>query len=297
MQIIGHCRFSWLGLSDTGRELQAMENPAKVLWDPRRMAVRFHLFETLFLPSILAQTNRDFQLVLTTSKAMPQMYYDRLAQLIGGLPMFQINATDTGDIGSALKGIVKQSIETAINPVHFRVDDDDGLCATYIQRLRDLCAAHRFSEGTAISFPTGIVGVYDGQRMRHAPSFKPYIAIGLAFVLGPNYWSNPFQVQHRRIGDYMPNFMDPSFYAYHYTRHSANNTSGYSEVVHQISAETREINRLISKFPELAEGGDVTAGIDDKIAQAFPFTNGAKLRADLARHAKFDALAEEMGFL
>ena len=297
MQIIGHCRFSWLGLSDTGRELISRPDAAQVLWSPQRMAVRFHLFETLLLPCLRAQTDPDFRFVLTTSAAMPQMYFDRLAQITADLPALEIYPTDKDDIGHALAPVMRASIEAGPNPVHFRVDDDDGLCADYVQRLRALCAAHNFSPGTAISFPNGVIGVYDGARMLHAPSFRPYIAIGLAFVAGPEWRRDPFRVQHRRVGERNPSYQDPSFCAYHYTRHSANNTNGYGADAQSMAADKAALARLLRNNPDLATGADCTAGLDAQISAAFPFTNGPNLRRDLARHAQYEALAEEMGFL
>lgn len=297
MQIIGHCRFSWLGISDTGRELLSLDDPAKTLWDARRMAVRFHLFETLLLPSIMAQTNQNFSLILTVSQAMPQMYHDRLAALTANAPMITLHATEQTDIGLALSPIVNQSIDGGAKAVHFRVDDDDGLSHDFIARLRQIVDANDFVPSTAISFPKGVLGLFDGTKMRHAPCFRTYIAIGLAFVLGPGYRRDPFRVAHRQVGDFYPSYIDPTFCAYHYTRHSANNTSGYSAPVHAVLPEQSYINRQIAKFPDLAAGADVTEGLDSTIDAAFPFTNGAKLRADLSRHAQYDALAEEMGFL
>lgn len=297
MQIIGHCRFSWLGLSDTGRALHSRSDAAAILWSPQRMAVRFHLFETLLLPCLRAQTDQNFRLVLTTSAAMPQMYFDRLSQITAQDSPIEIYSTDKDDIGHALAPVMRSSLEAGPNPVHFRVDDDDGLCADYVQRLRALCAAHNFAQGTAISFPKGVIGIYDGAQMLHAPSFRPYIAIGLAFVAGPQYLRDPFRVQHRRVGERSPSYQDPSFCAYHYTRHSANNTNGYEAETLHPAADKAALARLLRNNPELAAGAVSTPKLDDEMAKAFPFASPAQLRHDLARHAQFNALAEEMGFL
>lgn len=297
MQIIGHCRFSWLGISDTGRELVNRADAAAVLWSPQRMAVRFHLFETLLLPCLRAQTDQDFRFLLTTSAAMPQMYFDRLAKLTQDQPNVEILVTDKDDIGHALSPVMQASIEAGPKPVHFRLDDDDGVCATYVERLRTLCTALDFSAGTAISFPSGVISVYDGEKFLNAPTFRPYIAIGLAFIAGPDYRRDPFRIQHRRVGERNTSYLDPSFCAFHYTRHSANNTNGYGEDHHNLAADKATAARLQRNHPDLAQGGVTTAGLDDAINTAFPFTTAEKLRADLASHAQYNALAEEMGFL
>ncbi len=297
MQIIGHCRFSWLGISDTGRALVTRDDAAAVLWSPQRMAVRFHLFETLLLPCLRAQTDQDFRFLLTTSAAMPQIYFDRLAKITADRPNIEILVTEKEDIGHVLSPVIEASIEAGPKPVHFRVDDDDGVCTSYVQRLRALCTAHDFNPGTAISFPNGVIGVYDAEKFLNAPSFRPYIAIGLAFVAGPEYLRDPFRIQHRRVGERNLSYLDPSFCAYHYTRHSANNTSGYGEDPQRLIADTATAARLRRNHPDLAAGHATTAGLDDTINAAFPFTTAENLRTDLARHAQYNALAEEMGFL
>ncbi len=297
MQIIGHCRFSWLGISDTGRALVTRDDAAAVLWSPQRMAVRFHLFETLLLPCLRAQTDQDFRFLLTTSAAMPQMYFDRLASLTQGLPNVEIYVTQKDEIGSALRPVMRASIEAGPKPVHFRLDDDDGVCVTFVERLRAVCAAHDLSVGTTICFPSGVLGTYDGEKVINAPSFRPYHSVGLAFVVGPEYRRNPFQVQHLRVGENLPSYLDPSFCAYHYTRHSANNTSGYGEDPQSMKANKAAVDRLRRNHPDLAAGHATTAGLDDTINAAFPFTTAENLRTDLARHAQYNALAEEMGFL
>ena len=73
MKIYGHCRFSYFGQTDTGKAVQTEEDAKALLWNAERMAVRFHLLENIMLPSMIAQTDQDFQFVITTSNEMPDI--------------------------------------------------------------------------------------------------------------------------------------------------------------------------------------------------------------------------------
>ena len=71
MKTFGHCRFSYFGTSDTGRAIVDLDAARQLLWNPLRMAVRFHLFENLTLPSIINQSDQDFSFVIISSRQMP----------------------------------------------------------------------------------------------------------------------------------------------------------------------------------------------------------------------------------
>lgn len=278
MKIVGHCRFSFFGRTDTGRAVATAQDAQDLLWNPERMAVRFHLLENLLLPSIRNQSDPDFWFVLTTSEIMPSVYHDRLEAAVDGLAQARIIRTKETDIGRALRGVMIEASNDRQDPaVHFRIDDDDAVCVSYIERLRAAAAGLRPS--TMITFPSGVMGFLDGDTARHRVFDKHSIAIGLALVKAAADMRTPFQIQHRAYAQRNPVYADPTFPAYHYTRHSTNNTNGYDQVIHRsggvvdiVAANSRKVH------PEFADGVVTTAAAEKAIAEAFPYTTGEALR-------------------
>ncbi|MCX8509108.1 MAG: glycosyltransferase [Rhodobacteraceae bacterium] len=297
MKIFGHCRFSYFGLSDTGRAIKNLEHAQRLLWNPQRMAVRFHLFEHLLLPALAGQTNPDFTMVITSSAAMPDIYHERLERLTRAVPQIRLLRTEAPTIADALLPILREASDDQTNPsVHFRVDDDDAISTDYVARLPN--AAWRVDPGGMISFPNGVIGFIDQGVAKHAPHHMPDIAIGLALVNAPDSRQDPFSIQHRRHGRRVPGYRDPTHPSFHYTLHLANNTSGYREDGQILPPEVTNprVQITYQLFPELAKDQVAAPPADDWIAAAFPYTSGPDLRRNLERAGNPLALAEEMGF-
>ena len=283
MKIFGHCRFSYFGLTDTGREVVSETDAADKLWNAERMAVRFHLFEEVLLPSIRHQTDPDFTLVVICSELMPSAYHDRLEALVADVPQIRLLRTAKTNISLALKPVMLEASNDRQDPaIHFRVDDDDALGVSYISRLRRV-ASMGLPPYTLITFPKGVMGFLDGGTARHMPQFKPSIAIGLAVLKAPDDLRTVFHMQHKRYGQYHPTFTDPTFAAFHYTRHTTNNTNGYGQVIHRAGAVPDSVaRRALRAFPEFAEGAVTTDKAEEALAEAFPYTTGAELRRVIA---------------
>lgn len=290
----GHCRFSFVGLSDTGREIVTPEAAFGKLWHPARMAVRFHLMETILLPAIRAQTDPDFRFLITTSTLMPDPFQDRLDRVTAGIPQLRILRSAERDIHRALRPAMAEASGGGSAPsVHFRVDDDDAVSVDYVARLR--VAARRVDPGGMVTFPTGVIGFLHEGVARHVTFHKPSIAIGLALVVPPG-GRNPFHIQHAAHASRVPSFTDPTFPAYHYTLHSANNTSGYDRLVHLDTSENRRIQKIMTQNPGFAAGEVTTPAAEAALAAAFPHVPSGALRQAIGRAADPLGLAEEMGF-
>lgn len=293
MKIFGHCRFSYFGLTDTGRAVGTLEDAERLLWNPARMAVRMHLFQQILLPSIRHQSDGAFDFVIITSNAMPAPYRERLQDLTADVPAIRILATSGTDLGGVLRPIVAEaSLGHTAPAIHFRMDDDDALCTTYIERLRG--AAGRVDPGGMISFSGGVLGFLDGEVARHCAHVHPYVAIGLAVVNEPESRMHPYRMRHGKHANVVPSYMDPTFTAFHYTLHSTNNTSGYGQTIQTAGDRTPRITRSVRGNPELAAGGVTTADAEARIAEAFPYTTGEALRAAIRDSARPAELAERL---
>lgn len=143
---IGICRFSFCGKGDwrsyrtakTDTEIEAMRaKTAAELYAPDRMALRFFLFENFLLPSLRAQTDRNFICLILTSDIMPEVYKKRLQKLCAADPNLELLLSSAGTVHEALWPRLSALNDMAGHPlVEFRIDDDDCLSHDYIQELR-----------------------------------------------------------------------------------------------------------------------------------------------------------------
>lgn len=283
MKTFGHCRFSYFGHSDTGRAIANLDAARALLWNDQRMAVRFHLFETITLPSIVHQTDPDFTFVVISSEQMPAVHRDRLAALVAGHANIRLLWTAKTDISKASRPILLEaSNDGRDRALHFRLDDDDAVSVDFVQRLKQ--AATPLDPTAVISFPYGVMGYLDDGVARHREFRKHAIAIGYGIVKAPDDFRSPFLIQHRKYAEQHPGVTDSSFPAYHYTRHSTNNTNGYETVIHREGGVVDIVARNSRKAaPELAGETVATAEAEAIIAKAFPYTTGAELRSAIER--------------
>ena len=91
VQMLGLCRFSYLG----GRGFQVLhetiEERRAFLYDPERLARRWFWFEAVTLPALVKQTDPDFTLVLMTGPDLPEPYLSRLRELAELMPQFKLS--------------------------------------------------------------------------------------------------------------------------------------------------------------------------------------------------------------
>ncbi|SHI07323.1 glycosyltransferase [Marivita hallyeonensis] len=144
--VIGICRFSFCGNgdwaayanldSDTDIDLLRLEQ-AERLYDDARMALRFHLFETFLLPSLQAQKDPNFVLIVLTSDIMPAKHLKRLHKICEADDRLLLVVSDATSVHEALMPEITRLNSGLSRPlVQFRIDDDDCLSEDYVKELR-----------------------------------------------------------------------------------------------------------------------------------------------------------------
>jgi len=144
MRIVGVCRFSLVGRgdwaafrgADAEQEKAAIQEQAEKLFTPERMEARLKSFEQLTLASLKAQTDQDFAFIVLSSELMPKRYRRRLEELCSSVPQVTLRflapmATDHAQ----RKAFIELGFEYS-DTLQFRLDDDDCLCAEFINLLR-----------------------------------------------------------------------------------------------------------------------------------------------------------------
>lgn len=268
--IVGHIRFSFYGITDTRLRPDPEGTALATLCDEIWMARRFHLFETLTLPSLLAQTDRNFSVVVMSSDVMTDRYKERLLRVMEGVPRATVDFSAEREGRLAFRPHMERAL--AANPaggaVHFRLDDDDAVSTTYIRRLRLFSAGRR--PGTHVTIPTGILllPAASGSTQWLAKVIRVFMTgAGLAIVSGQRFRKYPFEMQHLRAWENAPVASDPEFPAYIRTFHHDNDT-------------VFRHDRILRRMREECSGPTaeaLAAEVDRALARGFPFIDRARL--------------------
>lgn len=226
IKIIGLLRFSVLTPTYYSERFDTLEETAAHLFSPERMALRFGLFENLTLPSLMAQTDTGFDLVVLTAQDMPQEYMDRLQSLVADLPHVHLRAVGTDKHYQLIKeGYDSIPKEDATHRVLFRLDDDDAVDLNYIRRLRRTATAlhgvRPASVPQIISFNRGFyvrINPEGENEIFDAVERSP-LSTGTALLAPVSYARNPYRYNHRQL-------------AQHYTAYSDIGTPGFIRTIH-----------------------------------------------------------------
>ena len=215
--IIGFVRFSVLfGQQDFFSQMKGKspEERREILFDPARMDDRFRYFEALTLPTLAAQQDDDWRAVIFYSTELPAAYRDRLLDLVSPHRHIRPIAYPPDQmLAAALGRQMTELVPDAQSPrASFRLDDDDGLACTFIERLRGLLTEYGVLR-TAISFSSGhLLKVEpDGQGFRFADAVRNFgVGCGLTLVTSGKSDRDIFNLgpPHRRVDEAFPTVAD-----------------------------------------------------------------------------------------
>jgi hypothetical protein len=148
-------RFSYRGKDVfkhvTGPRFHSIEDPL----NPKRLDLRFKLFELACLPSVLAQAEQGFSWIILVDRELPADCLARLRSLVRARKHSFIHAFDPqSDLGSLgwLRPYLPEGVDRVATT---NLDDDDSLPTRFVtalqRRLRDLDGAGRLP-------PIGVIG-------------------------------------------------------------------------------------------------------------------------------------------
>ncbi|MBT9382800.1 putative rhamnosyl transferase [Pseudooceanicola sp. CBS1P-1] len=230
IQILGLCRFSYPTLGDgfahADRDLQT--NRAR-LYDPARLALRFWFFEQLCLPSLRAQDDPDFTLVLVHGDGLPAPWRARLETLCACVPQIRLWSAPEGQGHRALcRAALCQARDPGARVVgEFTLDDDDGLACDHVARSRadfaHLAPLWREAGRAALDYNAGLI-VEAGQGIRLHPVHAPQWAAGLTLFCRPGSSRCVQDFNHRRVWSRIPTLTLPAPPMYLRGVHGANDS-------------------------------------------------------------------------
>lgn len=140
--------------------------PASKPWlNERYLKKRFEIFEKYTFSSFLNQTNKKFVWIVMFHKDTPNIYKDRIEILKSSMPQFKAMFFDDEESGKVYE-IIKEYIQSNYSNcrvITTRVDNDDAVHATFVERIQDDAAL--IGEKTCIlSYLNGLQ--YDEKKRR-----------------------------------------------------------------------------------------------------------------------------------
>lgn len=202
-------RFAFLGIS--GWKSETSRN-ASLLFEPDRLRVRLELFRSIALPSLAAQTDRNFRHMVLTSSQLPDWASRELAEACaaahGSPDRFDIVAGRPGPARRALRLFLEKAYTEPL-VAQMILDDDDGLACDFVASVRERLVAMDAAgqdrppgEPAFVSFADGYGFVLDltdtGETVAKVYQHRyPFINCGLTLV-GRRFDKNILGISHRK---------------------------------------------------------------------------------------------------
>lgn len=232
-QIIGVCRFSYLGEGGFQTQRDGFEKAAERLYAIPRMRRRFAFFENICLPSLAAQTDQDFKLVALIGDSMPFRWRKRLKGLTETYPFLEVCTLEAaGPLNSTRRAFRRGWNGQATYITGFRMDDDDAVATNYIERTRAI-ADQLLTLGwadednpVAICFHRGIYWDMAKPEEDQFWDFSENQPLGLASAMigTPQGKANIYRWNHRRLASQIRCWVDPSEFMFVRTLHGQNDS-------------------------------------------------------------------------
>ncbi|MFD0859190.1 putative rhamnosyl transferase [Roseovarius aquimarinus] len=209
MQVIGLCRFSYPALGGFQIEHDSPEARAAFLYDPVRMDERFATFATMTLPALRAQTDPDFTLAIVVGDAMPEALLTRLLDLVQDMPQAVVIPRAPGRHRQVMQEVINTvRQESPLPSLQFRMDDDDAVGVTFMERLRaaaggiaPLLAQHRY---VGIDFNQGHIARISPKGIHAKPTTETLWTPALGMAVAPGASRGIMNFSHAKLARVMP---------------------------------------------------------------------------------------------
>lgn len=194
--------------------LNAPQKDIDEIYTDSIMKARFHLLENICLPSIKAQTDQDFKIVILSFARMPEVYKSGLLMLTEDNPNIVVDFLGHKSTRNILKSHIAAANKNRFGSViNFNLRPDCAISCHYIRNLRQI--SQNLTPLTIVSFPKGIM-VYQDET--GAVISKPHLFYcnedGLANVSSSGFRISTRQLKQGSLSEKFPIVSDPSFAAY-----------------------------------------------------------------------------------
>lgn len=211
-------RFSYPALGGFKMSMSGLANSTKQLHNPDRLERRIRLFEKLTLPTLLSQSEKDFQLAIIISKDLPKKYRSHLDFLITKMP--NTNLFPLPPIHREVAHVVAKIRDRNTKYLATtRLDDDDAIsidCVENIQRIcRNIIRTKLLEPPVAIAFNNGLFLEKSEDSVKlYGVKQKTPLGIGLTLLAPAMEKQTVYTRNHRHAAAYwncISDAVNPSF--------------------------------------------------------------------------------------
>lgn len=242
-QMVGVMRFSVLTTDFTTLRRGTPQEIAETIFSPEVMELRFRLFEALTLPTLLGQTDPDFHLVILTSSEMPDLYLNRLRDLVAVHPGIQVWPAPVDRHYALLRrSFDRVAPDGSGHRLSFRIDDDDAVDLQMVERAKSIgqgILACQTADGpTMLCWNKGFY--LDVTRAGEDTLVDTYLraplAIGTTLMHRPGDGHNPYRYNHKN-------------FAQHYNCYSDISLPGFIRTIHPGNSSTPQLEPRRGELP------------------------------------------------
>lgn len=210
VQMLGLCRFSYLGERGFQVEHATIDQRRAFLYDAGRLARRWFWFENVTLPAFMKQSDPDFTLVLMTGPDLPDPFMTRLVGLADSVPQIRLSVVPPRKhhLPACWEAVAPHVDPTADVVGHFRQDDDDAIAVDFIARARRdfqrIKGLWRADQRASLDYMRGLVLKATAEGVSVEPRMIYNAGAGLTVFLAPDDPRTACHFPHWRLAHYMP---------------------------------------------------------------------------------------------
>ncbi|MGJ8545016.1 MAG: glycosyltransferase [Sulfitobacter sp.] len=257
MQVAFVTRYSYFGFSGW-RSASSKEIDA--LLDPKRLEQRAHYFQNITLPSLAAQTDPKFKLVVMSSEAMPEPQKQQLQSICHDVlgDRAHVFFRRPGHAGTGMQSFVKHHLKGPAFTAQVVLDDDDAVSTDFVAAVRAesqaliplLKSGRTGYDYTYLSYPEGISAEFRGGGLKFSTRNVAFTNLGLTLLARTNTPRSPYSIDHANVARDHPTRVIYQKRPY-YVRsvHDFNDSVGYTGK--DIIPEEQYDERVFERFPFL----------------------------------------------
>lgn len=210
VQMLGLCRFSYVGERGYQVTHDSIEERRAYLYDPARLARRWFWFEHVALPAWREQTDPDFTLVVMTGPDLPEPWLSKLRQVCAEIPQFRLELVEPmARHLMACRAAIAPHVDPDADVIgHFRHDDDDAVAVDYIHAARKdfrrVKALWKTEGKLSLDYSRGLMMALDQDGLRLTPRLCHNMGVALTVFLTPDLQETALNYDHSKIGLWMP---------------------------------------------------------------------------------------------
>ncbi|MDG1430369.1 MAG: glycosyltransferase [Paracoccaceae bacterium] len=214
--IKGVIRFSYPSEGGFAKDFANATEHEAFLFDHDRLERRFHLFESLTLPSLRGQTDGDYHLAVLTGEGLPAWALKRLQAGLADVPQARIVQLPRMNHYPATREALEQMPDDgATHVAGFRLDDDDAMHFETVERIREIANGMAQITDTEKPFAIGFNRGFFLDRSDRDNAItevreRSPIGIGLTLVVPIKQRSNVFRRNHRFLHQFYDCYTDVS---------------------------------------------------------------------------------------